>query len=83
MLLVLAGAEKLNVNRTVSSIALVVALLPCLIYFDKYFDTYLANLIKFFLVVMFLFLPFMVFERYANNMKISIFFGNEFTYAFT
>ena len=21
--------------------------------------------------------------RYANNMKISIFFGNEFTYAFT
>ena len=70
LLLVLGGVEKLNVNRTASSIALVVALLPWFICFDKNLDMYLANFIKFFLAVMFLFLPFMIFERYANNMKI-------------
>ena len=48
LLLVLGGVEKLNVNRTASSIALVVALLLWLICFDKNLDMYLANFIKFF-----------------------------------
>ena len=67
LLLVLAGVEKLNRGRTTFSTALVVALLPWLIDFDQDFAMYVANAVKFALVMLILFIPIVLIERRDIN----------------
>ena len=67
LLFALAGIEKLNANRSALSTCLVVALLPWLIDFDQDFAMYLANAVKFALVMLILFIPIVLIERRDIN----------------
>ena len=63
LLMVLATIEKMNSNRTGLSTAFVVAMLPWLIDFDQDFAMYVANAVKFALVMTILFIPIYLIER--------------------
>ena len=65
LLLVLAAIERMNTNRTGISTAFVVALLPWLIDFDQDFSMYVANAVKFSLVMIILYVPIVLIERRA------------------
>jgi hypothetical protein len=65
LLLVLAAIERMNKNRTGASTTLVVALLPWLIDFDQDFSMYVANAVKFSLVMIILYMPIVLIERRA------------------
>jgi hypothetical protein len=67
LLLVLAAIERMNANRTGASTTLVVALLPWLIDFDQDFSMYVANALKFALVMLILFIPIVLIERRDIN----------------
>ena len=66
LLLVLSAIEKMNTNRTGLSTAFVVSLLPWLFDFDQDFAMYVANAVKFALVMAFLIAPIALFERYGG-----------------
>ena len=57
LLLILAGVEKFNVRRSALSTAMVAAMLPWLMDFDQDFAMYIANAVKFALVMGVLFVP--------------------------
>jgi len=59
----------MNTNRTGLSTAFVVALLPWVIDFDQDFAMYVANAVKFSLVMAFLIAPIALFERYGGVMR--------------
>lgn len=69
LLLSLAGIERLNANRKSLSTALVVALLPWLVDFDQDFTMYVANAVIFTLVMLILFVPMVLIERYNCVMQ--------------
>jgi len=68
LLLALGAVEKFNASRTALSTTLVVALLPWLIDFDQDFAMYIANTVKFYLVMMLLFIPIMIIERRSSRL---------------
>ena len=70
----MAGIERLNANRKSLSTALVVALLPWLVDFDQDFTMYVANAVIFTLVMLILFVPMVLIERY--NCVMQSYIGN-------
>lgn len=67
LLLGLAVVERFNANPTALSTAMVTAMLPWLIDFDQDFALYVANAVKFGLVMMVLFVPVTMIERRATD----------------
>ncbi|HER26070.1 MAG TPA: hypothetical protein ENI69_03065 [Rhodospirillales bacterium] len=67
LILALAGIERLNRNPTALSTAFVAALLPWLIDFDQDFALYVANAVKFALVMAALLIPMALIERSAKT----------------
>lgn len=65
LLLVLAAIERMNTNRNGASTAFVVALLPWLIDFDQDFSMYVANAVKFSLMMTILYMSIVLLERRA------------------
>lgn len=69
LLLALAAVEKYNANRRDLSTAFVVAMLPWLIDFDQDFSMYIANAVKFSLVMAVLFIPVRMIEYRAGRTR--------------
>ena len=69
LLFALAIVETFNANRAALSTTLVVALLPWLIDFDQDFAMYVANAVKFTLVMLILFVPMVLIEHYNGAMR--------------
>ena len=63
LLFVLAAIERFNANPAALSAAMITALLPWLIDFDQDFSLYVANAVKFAMVMAFLFIPISMIER--------------------
>jgi hypothetical protein len=67
LLFVLAAIERFNANPAALPAAMIAAILPWLIDFDQDFSMYIANAVKFALVMAVLFIPIAAIERRASG----------------